>query len=94
MIVVQLLLHTNWKLFKNKKNYRLSISFKQTEKEGEEIKQIFDVEHFHKFHVARKGEEVFCDVTIYTAQEFSSEQLNDIMRDYPFISSVQRIDEE
>ncbi len=94
LIAVQCLLHTKWKIFRSKKFYRLNISFLNENNEADIVKDVFEVEHFHRFHVNRGGEGIACDVTLYTESEYSSETLNELMKKYPFITSIQRVDEE
>ncbi len=93
LIAFQVLLHANWKLFRSKNAYRLRVAFNQTKDEADVIKEIFEVEHFHKFHVERKGDEVKCEVVIFTESEYSSEKLNEYMSEYPFITYIERVDE-
>ncbi len=94
LIVFQFLLHSKKGVFSHKPTYRLNISFREENNEDAIIKEIFDVEHFYRFHVNRTGENVICDVTLFTESGYSSEQLNAFMKEYPFIISIQRVDEE
>ncbi len=94
LIVSQCILHTKWKLFKVKQSYRMNIIFEQTNHASLQIKQIFGVLHFQRFRTERKGESLICEVTILSDKEFSSEQLNEIMKDNEFIRSIQRVDED
>ncbi len=94
LIVIQLILHTKWKFLHPKKMYRLNICFQQQENEAYVIKDLFKVAHFYRFHADRRGEEVFCEATLFTETEYSSEQLNEIMKENAFITSIQRVDEE
>ncbi len=94
LIAFQFLLHTKRGIFSHKKQYRLNVSFREENNEAEIVKNIFEVEHFYRFHVNRAGEQIICEVTLFTEGGYSSEQLNAYMKEYPFIISIQRVDEE
>ncbi len=94
LISFQFMLHTKKGVFSSKKLYRLNISFREKGDEAAIVKRVFDVEHFYRFHVNRTGDSVICEVTLFTESGYSSEQLNQYMKEYPFIISIQRVDEE
>ncbi len=94
LILLQLLFHSKLRLFHTKKVFRLNIVFQEKDKEADIIKDLFKVEHFHRFQTSRKNDEIFCEAALFTEIEYSSEQLNNFMKQYPFISSIQRVDEE
>ncbi len=94
LIFFQLILHTKKGFFSQKKLYRLNISFKRENNEDAIVKDVFNVEHFYRFHVNRTGDNIICEVTLFTESGFTSEQLNNYMKEYPFIISIQRVDEE
>ena len=92
MICVQCLLHINCKLLNMKQIYRVNVSFIQTENENDRIKQIFGVEHFKKVSVVR-GEKTIFNVMILTENEIKSEDIDKIMKENPFIVSIEKCDE-
>lgn len=94
MILVQVLYHSGLKVFQNNRFYRLRIVFTQTNDEAKNIKEIFGVQHFHKFTIERKNEETSCSALLLTDTEYPSEKLNEIMKSYPFILSIQREDDD
>ncbi len=94
LIAFQFLLHSKKGLFANKSSYRLNISFYEGDDESAIVKKIFDVKHFHKYRALRQNDKVVCEVALFTESLYSSEQLNEYMRKYPFITSIQRADEE
>ncbi len=94
LIVIQIILHTQKGIFSTKKQYRLNISFREENNEDAIIKDVFNVEHFYRFHVNRTGESVICEATLFTESGYTSEQLNTLMKEYPFIISIQRVDED
>ncbi len=94
LIAFQFILHTKKGIFSSKKSYRLNISFLLEGNEDAIVKEVFEVEHFYRFHVNRTAERVICEVTLFTDSGYTSEQLNSYMKEYPFIISIQRVDEE
>ncbi len=94
LIGFQFILHTKKGIFSPKKSYRLNISFREENNEADIVKEVFAVEHFYRFQVDRTGVQVICNVALFTDSLYSSEQLNAYMKEYPFIMSIQRVDEE
>ena len=94
IVFIQFVLHIDCKLLSTRKIYRLHIFFKNDNDEANEIKEIFEVKHFHQVHVSRDNGSITCDVTIDTPMLYSSERLNKIMKDYPYIVSIHRIEED
>ena len=92
MILVQCVLHINCKLFNLKHMYRINISFIQTDKEHEKIKEIFGVKHFQKLSVVQ-GEKTVYNVSIITENEMSSKEIDNIIKNNCFITSVERCDD-
>ncbi len=93
LIAVQCLFHTKWKIFRTKKFYRVKIRFACSDGEAQIVKELFQTERFSSLIIERKGEETLFCVTLNTDQEISSHQLNEIMKEYAFIRSIERCDE-
>ncbi len=92
MILAQCVLHINCKLFNLKHLYRVNVSFIQTDKENQKIKEIFGVEHFRKLSVVH-GEKTVFNVSIVTEKEISSEEIDAIIKENDFITSIERCDD-
>ena len=92
MILVQCILHINCKLFNMKHLYRINISFIQTDRENEKIKEIFGIKHFQKLNVVR-GERTIFNVSITTEKEIASDEIDSIMKNNDFIISIERCDD-
>ena len=92
MILVQCILHINCKLFNLKHYYRINISFIQTNNENEKIKEIFGVKHFSRLNVIN-GEKTIYNVSITTEKGKSSAEIADIIKENPFITSIERCDD-
>ena len=94
VVFIQFVLHIDCKLLSTRKIYRLHIYFKNDNDEANEIKDLFEVKHFHQVHISRDNGSVTCDVTIDTPMLYSSERLNKIIKDHPYIISIHRIEED
>lgn len=92
MICVQCVLHINCKLFNMKHTYRIKISFTQTDKEYERVKEIFGVKTFQKESVERK-EKLTYNVSIVTEDEMTSDKIADVMENNRFITSIELCDD-
>lgn len=93
LIFVQWLLHRNWRIFKAKKIYSIKISFVQKTDERDRVKQIFDIDRYNRLVVERKGDELIYHAKLDTIEEYSSTQLDEIMKKNTFIISIERCDD-
>lgn len=94
IIAVQCLLHSNFKLFRSKRFYRLQIKFDDTSEAAGTIKSLFGVERFKHLTMKRDGDGISYSAVLLTDKEFSSTRLKEIMDNYPFITAVERCDED
>lgn len=94
IIAVQCICHINCRLFRTKRFYQVRIAFRNTEDESTKVKELFDAEHFNSLSIKREGENTVYHAVLNTDKEYSSQMLNKIMADNPFILSVERCDEE
>ncbi len=94
LIGVQILLNLNIQFLKHKRNYELQITFLNTDSEYEEVKRIFEVEHFNKVVITREEKGVKYVVTLSTIDEYRSERICQIMNEHSYILSVERCVEE
>lgn len=93
IIAVQCLFHTKWKPFRTKKYYQIKICFVCSGGEEEIVKALFGTDRFKRLVIEREGENtVFC-ATLNTDCELSPQRLGEIMKENPFIRSVERCDE-
>lgn len=57
------------------------------------VKEIFDVEKFLKFKTIKTMDTIQADVEIHTNTQFTAEDLYRLTQDYPFIISVEQVEE-
>ena len=92
MLGVQCFLHLKIKPFDLKKTFDVHIRFQQTDNSNLTVKQIFGVTRFNQLHLERVGEELWYTAVLQTDEEFTSSQLDEIMKQYPFIRSIERVE--
>ena len=93
LIGFQFVFHAPIKLFTPKRYYILRIVFEEKTNEREEIKKLFKIDHFVHLYVERKDDKLVYKATINTAHEFSSIVLDGIMKEYQFITAIERGDD-
>jgi putative Mg2+ transporter-C (MgtC) family protein len=94
IVLIQYLLHLNVKLFRHKSYNLLKIEFYSNNDEHLKIKQIFSVDKFNDLFICKDGENIKYFVTINTKKEFGSKELNEVIKNEPYIISIERIDAE
>ena len=94
LIAVQCICHINCRLFRTKRFYQVRISFYHTDNESAKVKELFEAEHFNSLKMKREGDANLYHAVLNTDKEYSSQRLNEIMAENPFILSVERCDEE
>ena len=94
IVAVQCVLHLPFRLFAAKTYRQITVVFVCTEGEDGRVRELFDVKRFSRLSVSRQGEEVLCTAHIITEKCFSDTFVSQIMRDNPFILSVERSDYE
>ena len=94
LIIVQCIMHLNFKLFKTKKYLQLRVKFEEICDESETVKRLFAVERFARITAAREDGKLYYDAIITTDREFSVEYIAQILKENEFILSVERCDED
>ena len=94
LILFQCFMHTRLGIFKTKKYVKLKICFEMIDQENEVIKKLFAVERFARLNVARKDDKVYCTAIINTDKNFSDVYINGVLKQYNFIDSIERCDDD
>lgn len=94
IIAVQCICHINCRLFRTKRFYQLKIAFRNTDDESTKVKALFGAEHFKSLSIKREGENTVYHAVLNTDKEYSSQTLNAIIAENPFIISIERCDAE
>ena len=90
LILIQWFLHR--KLFRHKPIYSIKIVFVQETNERELVKDLFDTERYNRLVVERHNDELIYQAVLDTEKEYSSTQLDEIMKANKFIRSIERYD--
>ena len=91
LILIQFCLHR--KIFRHKKIYSIKIVFVQDNNEREQVKALFEIDRYNRLVVERQGEELIYQAILDTDIEYSSTQLDEIMKSHKFIRSIERYDD-
>lgn len=95
MIAVQCVFHLPYRIFRSKKYYSVKIEFLRTGDENLKIKEIFGTDRFNHLVLTRdRDDRVVYSATLTTDKEFSSTRLNEIMEENPFITLLERCDND
>ena len=89
----QIIFHKKWKIFQRKRHYSINLVFMQTTNERERIKAIFAIDRFNRLILTREGDCLVYHAMINTDIEYSSAQLDEIMKNNAFISTLERCDD-
>lgn len=94
IIVVQCIMHLPYKIFRTKHFFQMKIVFLYETDENEKIKEIFNIKRFEKVNLSR-GEDgrVKFSAYITTDKVFLDNDIAKVMRENPYVLSVERIDE-
>ena len=94
IVAVQCVMHLPFRLFTAKTYRQMKVVFVCTEGEDDRVRELFGVKRFSKLSISRQGEETLCTAHILTEKCFSDTFVSQIVRDNPFILSVERSDYE
>ena len=92
MILIHLILHN--KIFAAKKGHLIKILFEENYDERESIKKLFEIERFNSLIVKRVEDQLVYQAIIQTEQEYSSQKVDEIMKEHRFILLIERVDIE
>lgn len=94
IIVAQCIMHLDFKIFKNKNYVQIQVVFINTQDENEIVKKIFDVERYVHVEAKKKEEGVVFSVTVRTDKMYDDAFIFKTLQEYPFIQSINRIDDD
>lgn len=95
LVLLQLLLHRPWKIFRSKSSNFLRILLVVTDGDVlDKVKDIFHINKVLKFKTGtNKDGEVTADMEVTTDIEFTTKELYEFTREYDFIRSIEKTDE-
>ena len=94
IIFIQCIMHLPVKAFKTKHFVQMKICFECKTDENEEVKKLFHIEKFTKVNM-KNGEDGAVNYTAYimTDKVFIDTEIVKILREHPYIKSIERADE-
>ena len=94
IIAAQCIMHINCKLFKTKEFFRMQIVFINTTDEHETVKQIFNVDRYMHVEAKKTDDRFMFSVTVRTDKLYDDTFIFKTLQEYPFIQSINRIDDD
>ncbi len=73
--------------------YSIKIVFVQKTDERDQVKKLFDIDRYNRLIVERQGDELIYQAILDTDEEYSSTQVDEIMKTHTFIRSIERYDD-
>lgn len=94
MIGAQCIMHINCGFFKNKRFFSLWVVFTNNSDESEIVKQVFGVEKYEHLEAKKQDGDIIYSVLVRTDQMFDDKFILNALKEYPFIQSINRVDDE
>ena len=95
IILVQCIMHLNFKVFHSKHFVKVNVIYKDDGNvTSAQIKEIFGVERFSRISVKRDGEQITYNAVISTDKAISAEEMRQIITENPSILSLARQDDD
>ncbi|MDE7439776.1 MAG: MgtC/SapB family protein [Clostridia bacterium] len=94
IIGVQCIMHINCKFFKNKQFVQLKVIFVNNNDESATVRSIFEVDKYVQLDARKQGNDIIFSVVIRTDNVPDDKFILNTLQEYPFILSIDRIDDE
>lgn len=94
IIAAQCIMHINCSFFKNKHFVQLQVVFISKTNESETVRNIFGIDRYVQLDAKKQGEDIVFTVVIRTDKVPDDKFILDTLQQYPFILSIDRIDDE
>ena len=95
IILIQCIMHLNFKVFKSRKFVKVNIVFKDEDGlVSEQVKKIFKIERFNKITAKKEDQEIIYSVVINTDNVLTADEIHAVLKDNPSILSIARQDDD
>ena len=94
IIAAQCIMHINCNFFKNKHYVQIQVVFINTTDENETVKRIFEVDRYLHVEAKSKEEGIVFSVVLRTDKLYDDAFIFKTLQEYPFIQSINRIDDD
>lgn len=95
IILIQCIMHLNFKVFHSRKFVKVNIVFKDEDGAiAEKVKELFAIDRFNKISAKKDGNDVVYSVIISTDHIISAREIHDALINNPSIISIARQDDD
>lgn len=94
IIGVQIVLHSNFKLFRQKRYFSYRVAFYETDDAKSNLYGFFGVDKFSRLRAEKRDGKTFSTATIKTDKEISDDAVTKILEQFPFVVSCESIADE
>ena len=95
IILIQCIMHMNFKVFHSHHFVKVNIVFKDNSGEiSEKIKKLFAVERFNRINAKKDGEDVIYNAVISTDKVLSASEIHKVLTEHDSIISIARQDDD
>lgn len=95
IILIQCIMHLNFKVFHSRKFVKVNIVFKDEDGAiAEKVKELFAIDRFNKISAKKDGNDVVYSVIISTDHIISAREIHDALINNPSILSIARQDDD
>ena len=95
IILIQCIMHMNFKVFHSRHFVKVNIVFKdEVGQVGDMIKELFGVERFNKISAKKDGNEIIYNAVISTDKIISANEIHKVLISNPSILSIARQDDD
>lgn len=94
IIAVQCVMHINCRFFRAERYMQLRLVFVNNEDESETVKRLFEVNRFLEVRATRQEGDIVFNTLIRTEKLFDDAFIRQTLKNYPFILSIERADDE
>lgn len=95
IILIQCIMHLNFKVFHSRKFVKVNIVFKDVDGTiSDKVRNLFDIERFNKISAKKDGNDVVYSVIISTDHVISANEIHNALIENPEIISIARQDDD
>lgn len=94
IIGVQIVLHANFKLFRQKRYFSYRVAFYETDDAKSSLFDFFGIEKFSRLRIEKRDGKLLSIATVKTDKEISDDAVTKILEQFPFVLSCESIADE
>ncbi len=94
LVAVQCIMHADIRFFRNKHYMQLRVVFLNNNGESAQIQELFNVDRYLQLDAKKQGKDIVFSVLVRTDKNFDDKFILNALKEYPYIISIDRIDDE